>query len=302
MFMPIIIGGIWILFLSLTFAGLSTYGTLFFSMRKSTIIKNISITSNQTSTLYFATFWMIFISIFTTITIVILTLITFDSIGIMKHWMDITNGTIIDSTTGEEIVNPVGIWYTDYSEICWGMLLHYALLQTFLCFSISFFAEQVVSTQRNFFIFAMIYIVAGIFFSGIFCQTIYIDEFGLVDVIEEGMTTQELGGVTGLSPYLWGNFSWLIGQFFPHFGINQLSASIFAAGSWHYEIINPVYDSSGKLIEATLGEDIVWNNWHDVTVLGSLDSIRIKYYAFMPWIWSLILIYFGSMLERYNKN
>lgn len=273
-FMTLTYGIIWILFLTLTFAGLSTYGTIFFTIRKSTLIKNISMTSNETGTLYFATFWLILSSITITFFVVILTCIFFDKIGLVMHQLAFNND------------NPIGIWYTNYSAISWAMLFNYLFTQAIICFSLSFVIEQVFGTQKNFFIFSMVYVVAGIFFSGMFSSTLYISKNNVVDVVSNDTTIEDLQGIAVIKTYMWGNTLWKVGQLFPHFGLNQMAGQSFSVGAYHY-------DSAGE---------IIWNKWHYINVFTDIGTPKVLWYILSPWLWTLLLISLGSTLERYNKH
>ncbi len=273
-FMPIVVGFTWILFLALTFTGLATYGTVFFSIRKSTIIKNINLTTTETGPLYFATFVLLGVSLFVTINVIVCWLFILDNVGFL-----VTPDIFInDSTTGWDVS-----WIKVYSH---PMLWFYWMEQVILCFSLSFFFEKVVETQKNFFMCVFVYILAGIFFSGIMAPGVYINSSNEVMTVTEDVPDSDLNGVKAVPMYLWGNELWIIGQFFPHFGANQLVASVAQASS-------TTTNEFGEIIQ---------NKWADINVLRSLGDWKVRYYAFMPWIWMFILLYVASMLERYNKH
>ncbi len=290
-FMPAVNGFIWVLFLGMTFSGMATYGTVFFTIRKSTIIKNINMTANETGSLYFATFMLLGLSLFVTFNMILGWSMFLDVTGFSMYEMEIINGG-----------NPEGIWFVD-----WGLVIHnggtwyYWIEQIFLCFSISFFVEKSVSTQKNFFIFVLIYILAGIFFSGIFATTIYVDENGMIEVINDDTTMEELNGVAALTPYIWGHFSWTIGQFFPHFGANQMAQNIVQASSFHYAYDADIFNATGDVVWDV--NNVIWNSWHEVDgLLSSTTSWQVRYYEIMPWVWVILFIFAAAMMERYKKK
>lgn len=282
-FMTATTGISFILFLSLTFAGLSTYGTIFFSIRKSTIIKNIQMTSNETGVLYYATFWTIFTSIFITLGVVLLSIFILDEVGFVAHHMSYVNPDNVE-------LMEASTWYTDYSNIWWGMLIYNGIMQTFLCFSLAFFFEKIASTQRNYFLIVMIYVLLGIFFSGVFSSTLYITEDGQVAAITEEILNSDqslelLQGISVIDAYVWGNPMWMAGQFFPHFGSNALVYNSFAGGAYHY-----------------IDGELIYNRWNEISLFNSVTSARAIYYILVPWVWVILLVYIASMMERFKEK
>ncbi len=272
-FMPIVTGFTWILFISLTFTGLATYGTVFFTIRKSTIVKNINLTTTETAPLYFATFMLLGVSLFITINVIIGFAFILDRVGyLMEDFIIYEEGVVWNVSWIRVYTHPV-LWY-------------YWLEQMLLCFSLSFFAEKIVTTQKNFFMFVFTYLLAGIFFSGIMSAGLYVDADDKVEIITESTTMEELDGIMAVPTYMWGNSLWKIGQLFPHFGANQ--------------IVTPITSAASTSVD-DLG-NIVYNRWYNINILRSLGSVKAKYYAFMPWIWVIILLYVSAMLERYNKH
>ncbi len=272
--MPPYVGISWMAFLSLTFAGLSTYGTLFFTLRKSTIIKNVSMTANETGTLYFATFWSIFVSIMCTLIIIILTIFTLDKLGFV---MD---------AVGSGIFNDSQAYKIDYTQIWWSILLYYAIMQALVCFSMSFFIEQLVSTQKNFFIFAFVYILAGIFFSGMISSTMYIHD-GKVNIIDlENINKGELDGIMVIDELQWGKPMWIVGQFFPHYGLNQWVWNSLSAGAYHVPEVG----------------ERVYNPWNSVNLFDTLNSTKGAYYFWAPIVWSGLLLTASGAMERYQED
>lgn len=303
-FMTMTYGFIWILFLAMTFAGLTTYGTVFYVIRKSTIIKNINMTSNESSTLYLATFLLIGLSLFITFNVILGWTMMLDHVGYIPHEMEIYNNG-----------NPTGIWFVNWGLVMGNASLWYYLVeQIFLCFSLSFLVEKAVNSQKDFFMFVFIYIVAGIFFSGMFSNTLYITESGQIDIVTDSVQLQHqeaiasgdpnaydpLNGIAVLDPYMWGNPLWWVGQFFPHFGANQMVANITQASAYH-EITTIITSPDGEILDTTT--EIVKNQWSKIdNFLTQSDSWRVRYYELMPWIWTIGLITIASILERYNKR
>ncbi len=271
-FMPPYVGISWILFLTLTFAGLSTYGTLFFTLRNSTIIKNVTMTSNETSTLYFSTFWAMFTSIIVTTIVYMSTIIFLDKVGFTIDQM-----SVISTKDAQG-------WTIDYSEIWWGVIIYYAIMQTLVCFSLSFVVEQLVSTQKNFFIYTLVYILAGIFFSGMISGTLYINNSGIVDVIPEDLTDYE--GVMLIKELQWGSPMWIVGQFFPHYGLNQIVWNSLSGGAYYINELG-VRD---------------YSEWNTINIFDIVESTRGAYYIFAPLLWSFGLLFTASMLERYKQD
>ncbi len=291
-FMPMAYGFIWVLFIAITFSGLSTYGTVFFTIRKSTIIKNINMTANETGSLYFSTFLLLGVSMFATMLVIIEYTMFLDLIGYSMYSLSYYSG------------DPSKLWYVSWPDVFLsGGLWYYWIEQIFLCFSLSFFVEKVVSTQKNFFIFALIYIVAGIFFSGMISNTLYINSDGMVDVVHTG--NEENLSYDVVMAYQWGQPLWIIGQFFPHFGANQLVANVSQQASWHYGWINTdgtknVFDNTKEIQQFT--NEKIYSPWKNISILDSLSNIETEYYAFMPWIWAIVLTWGAGTLERFNKN
>ncbi len=288
-FMPMINGLMWVMFLGMTFSGLATYGTIFFTIRKSTIVKNIDLTSTQSASIYLSIFVLIGLSLFITFNIILgwSMLLDIEEISFAMHSMQ-----VVDES---DPANWESVWYLDWGLIMGsGGLWYYMIEQIFLCFSLSFFVEKIVNTQKNFFIFVFIYILAGIFFSGMFSSTMYIDKAGEVGVIDisDPSYTEELQGVMILEPYTWGQPLWWIGQFFPHFGANQLAINIGQQAAHH----NPdMYD--------TLPDGwYMYNRWADVSILNAASAnSKTLYYALAPWGWVLGLLVSSGLMETYKK-
>ncbi len=279
-FMPMTTGLSWVMFMSLTFAGFATYGTLFFTIKKSTIMKNISMTANESASLYFATFWAMFISLFITFAFVMALIMFFAVIGYsMENLSYMKNGTT---------------WHVDFKQIWWDMLIYYVIMQTVLCFSISFFIEKIVSTQRNYFLVVMIYIIAGIFFSGMFSPTLYIADDGSIDAVSSSMS-ETVSGVSSLPPYKWGEPLWYVGQLFPHYGSNQLMWYSFLGGSWT-ENVEGILGPDGLPLER------IWNPWNEINIFTSALSSKTLYYHLMPWVWTAVLLYIAGSIQRYGDH
>lgn len=279
-FMTIQVGFIWIMFLSVTFAGLATYGTLFFSIRKSTMIKNIEITANETTSLYFATFFVMLVSIFLTMAVCLLSMFILDKTGYaMTHLM--FGRTDVSGDDGAML----SVFAIQWLAIQWSMIIYYGFVQTFLCFSMAFFIEQTTNTQRNFFLIVLIYIVAGIFFAGIFSGTLYVSEDGSISVIDISDNLEDLDGIAAIPGQLKGTPMWVVSQLFPHYGLNQIAMNTITHGSYH---------------PLSTGKD--WTNWHEVNIFETTNSAWATYYIVVPWIWSAVLISIGANIERYGEN
>ncbi len=288
-FMPMINGLMWVMFIGMTFSGLATYGTIFFTIRKSTIVKNINLTSTQTASIYLSMFILIGLSLFITFNVILVwaMLMDIEEISFAMHSLQ-----VIDES---DPANWESVWYLDWGLIMGsGGLWYYMVEQIFLCFSLSFFVEKIVSTQKNFFIFIFVYILAGIFFSGMFSSTLYIDQnnnIGVIDISDESYV-EDLQGVMILEPYTWGEPLWWVGQFFPHFGANQLAINIGQQAAHH----NPYQYE-------TLPDG--WyelNRWSEVSILRAASAnSKTLYYALAPWGWVAALLISSGLMEAYKK-
>ncbi len=293
--MTITYGLTWMLYFSMTFTGLATYGTVFFEIRKSSLMKNLNLTSTESASLYCSTFMLIGVSLSITLFVVYFSALFFDKIGFASYEFEFYNNG-----------NPLGIWYIDWSVlITQPSIWYYWIEQIILCFSLSFFVEKIVSTQKNFFIFAFAYILAGVFFAGIMSTTMYVGSDGVVRIIDDSTTLEELNGVLPMQPYLWGHGGWWASQFFPHYAANQFLSCAGQAASWHYDFV--VDPSTGDYMVGPDGnpillDEIVYNRWYNLNIFQSMDSWQMEYYAIAPWAWSALLIWISAVIERYDKN
>lgn len=277
-FFPFSYSAIWIFFISLTFSTFASYGTLFFTIKKSTMMKNIEITNNETITLYFATFWVLLSTSFLTIFVDLI-------FSYFFNYIELTTNKFI-------FLNDINMNYNyiQYSEIWWNLLVYYWITQTLLIFSLSFFIEQILKTQKNFFIFVFTYILGGIVFSGIFSSTLSVnsDTFSVQvvtkDIFENWNQTERQGYVEKL---LWGSPMWKISQLWPHYGLNQICFNIIESGSYYY----------GE------GNEKIFSIWHNIRFIDIKEiDLHVVYYFVMPWIWIIIPITIASFLKKYKKN
>lgn len=277
-FIPIHHSIIWMLFMGLTFSGLSTYGTVFFAVRKSTLINNVSLTRDKMSSLYFSTFLLMGV-------VLVITFFVLMSSGLFLDVINYASQTIRFGN----IINPPKelLWHLDWGKLILDAGIWYYLVeQIFICFALSFFIEKIVTTQKNFFIFLMIYITGGIFFSGIFSSSLYLNESNQLMIMDHN-EMQNIPDVFFLRPYCWGGYSWWLGQLFPHFGANQLAINISRQCSYRVDAIGVVE----------------WSRWSDTSILlSSLNNIRTTYYLFLPWVWTLLLISAATMIESKLKK
>ncbi|BDU67505.1 MAG: hypothetical protein TYPL_1580 [Candidatus Tyloplasma litorale] len=273
--LPITYGFTWIIFITMTFSAFAGYGTLFFTIRKSTMIKNVDMTVNQSSSLYIGTL----------IVMLTITLITFLVVFFSIIFFDLTN--ILLHQFVYEVDDPTTYRYIKWLKIDWSMITYYWFTQTILVFAISFFIEKIFSTQKNYFIFALIYLLGGIFFSGIFSSTLYINENNDLMALDydtfDNLNNFERQGY--VSVYLWGQPLWWASQLWPHYGLNQLISHSIDAASY-------TIDSSNTIIHS---------KWWEYNIFQNLSKNSL-YYLIIPWIWIFIFLFISSILERYKKN
>ncbi|NQX83174.1 MAG: hypothetical protein HRS50_00465 [Mycoplasmataceae bacterium] len=270
---PIYYSFIWMLFISMSFSAFAAYGTLFFTIRKSTMMKNVDMTANESSTLYLATLLIMLSVTFITFVVIILTLISFDNFGFLSHQWFFNNSNNLE---GIKSINWFNIW--------WDMIGYYWITQSILVFSMSFFIEQLVSTQKNFFIIVFIYMLGGLFFGGIFSPTMYIDSNGEVIILTQE-NLKDLSGLElqGIIPtYQQGGAMWFISQLWPHYGLNQLAFNSLESAT---------VDGVGNL-----------SSWHDIRIWEIINLNGILYYVFMPWLYIVFGILMGGILDRFKKE
>ncbi len=304
-YFPITFGFVWMVFLSMTFAGLSTYGTLFFTIRKSTMVKNIQMTANESGTLYFATFWVIFTSLFVTLIFVLATIFILEETGLIGNAffynkMDLESPWLTPSDW-------INYWVIDFKEVWWSMIFYYWIIQTFVCFSMAFFIEKVVSTQKNFFIIVLIYIIGGLVFAGLFTNSLDVEDGQII-----AFRTDVEGEATEGRAYalLWGQPLWWVSQLWPHYSMNQMVANSMFVGAHHYvpegsqfsDIINNIdYDSLDPEIWPMFKDAEYLNQWSSVNMIDSIKSPEAIYYMVMPWVWCVLMIFVAGMLERHDR-
>ncbi len=285
--MAMTFGFAWILFITMTFSGLATYGTVFFTIRKSSIMKNINLTSTESATLYTSTFLLIGVSLSITMIIVLFFCWFLDVVGFTAHEFEFYNHG-----------NPAGMWYIEWKTLITDpTVVYYWIEQIVLCFSLSFFVEKVVATQKNFFIFVFVYILTGLFFGGLMASTLYVDASGNVQIITDDTTLEELGGVAQMKPYLWGTSGWKVSQLFPHFGANQIVMNASQASAYQYDF-NILDDGTYEIFE----NSIIYNKWYNLNIFTSIDSWQVDYYLVSPWAWCALLLWISAMIERFDKN
>ena len=270
--LPIWYSFMWVLFINLTLTAFMTYGGLFFTVRKSTIIKNISMTSSEEATLYVATFISILCTTLISLFISFLTILTTSYAGIASNQFFYN-----EKPEGEKFIKLSAIW--------WDMLFYYWFTATVVTFSISFVIEKVTSTQKNFFIISFVYLLAGLFFGGVMASNIGLIK-GDPKVIASDNSEFLDNGQGVLPAYFWGKPAWIVSQFWPHYGLNQFAFHTLEAGSYS------VKETGGPLV----------SKWADITMKDQLKDPRIIYYVVMPWAYSIFGYWTGGILVRYNMN
>ncbi len=266
---PITYGFIWMLFINITFTGFITYGILFFSIRKSTIMKNIDMTSLETTSLYSATLLSMLLSTFITFIVLFSSLLIFYYAGIA-------------STHFFYVSDPEKYSYVKWQNIWWSAIVYYWINSVILTFSMSFVIEKIVSTQKNFFLIAFIYLLGGLFFSGIMSNGIYLDgqDHAKVLTVELWNNTPKLQS-GAMKSYLWGQPAWFFSQLWPHYGLNQIVFNSLEVGSYTHN-----------------GGSSAWQHMSFLKEI-SFDS-KIAYYAIMPWLYSALGYFIGGMLVKYD--
>lgn len=282
---PIWYSFIWTLFIGTTFAGMSAYGTLFFIIKNSTIKKNFDMTATESSALYFGTFLMLLTVMTITITVVLFSVFIFDSLNILSHFF-------FSAPPEVKEVN-----YTiDWGKVDWLMINHYLWSTTFIIFVLCFFLEQILTTQKNFFIAAFIYLFGGLFFSGLWSPSLYVStgvlhDEGTLHIIHKSVVNEigvnpEYDNIISyitMPSYMAGAFPWCVSMFVPHFGLNQTAFYSLAKG----------WSSQGNLVYDWLPEFTMLTKLHDGTVLM---------YALQPFVVSIILLVSASLVARYKDK
>lgn len=288
---PINYSFIWILFISTTFAGFSSYGTLLFAIRKSTIKKNFDMTATESSSLYSAMFIMLVFVILITVGIIFISILTFDGFNLLSHdWTFPTETSDIEK-------------HIDWKYVDYVMIDHYMFMSAIILFSLCFFFEQLLATQRNFFIASFIYLLAGILFSGTWSCSIYISsttgKAGIIhvsDMSKLGEGEYEYVEVAGIMPsYMAGAIPWWIGQFLPHYGLNQLA----------YNSLNQAWASSDPSIVSSDNPVGLLNPEYtqlSPTMFTHMGDKGVLQYTLLPIIEILLLLFVGSYLARYKDK
>ena len=293
---PVFYSYIWMVFISLTFAGLSGYGTLLYVIRKSTIKKNFDMTATESSALYSGMLMTMFEIMFITMFIVILSLFIFDELGLLSHQWSFD---IKDVTLGSKII---------WGKIDWIMVITYTNTSTIIIFALAFFFEQTLKTQKNFFIASFIYIIYGMFFSGIMTSTIFIKPDGNAGVLsvndwdhlgEGEFINIDTNGI--IRSYLIGGIPWFLGIIMPHYGLNQLAINTINQGM--------------ELADGTIMNPHLWlqvNNGVEPSTFSEVsatttflthasDGIVMAYWIIpLVQVWLLFLV--GGMLARYKDK
>lgn len=302
-YFPIAYGFSWMMFLSMTFAGLTTYGTLFFTIRKSTMIKNIQMTANDTSTLYFATFWVILTSLFVTLLFIIATIAILEVSGIVNYAFFYNNINLVDPV--ETPMDWANYWVINYKEVWWTMIIYYWITQSFLCFSMGFLIEKVATTQKNFFIIVLVYMVGGLIFAGIFCNSLDVNSSGEIVIFDKSVVGKGETSEGRAYQLLWGEPMWWVSQLWPHYTLNQIAGNSLYVGAHHFV---PLGMSSNDIIsnmaETNVLSDkdlVYWNQWHSVSILESIISPEAVYYMVAPWVWCVLMITVAGILERHDR-
>lgn len=271
------------MYLSTLFAAFAAYGTLFFQIKKSTMIKNIELTATETTSLYFATFFVVLFVTFIAMAVVFVTIFIFDGIGILRHVWTASDVSFVDT------INPLRR-KIDWSEIWWSMVIYYWVMSTLVTFSMSFFFEQLVSTQTRYYILVFIYMTWTMFNGGTIGSTLFydVDEQQLVYITRENFDTYWNGDLVyvigNAVPFMTLEPMWYLQQLTPHYGLNQFAFNTFNAGSYYI-------DSDGVQ---------QWTIWHDLNMFD-LAHWHVLYYVLFPPVWSFTFFFVGGMIERYSK-
>lgn len=272
---PITFSFIWMLFISMAFTSFSSYGTLFFTIKKSTMMKNINLTMNESASLYIATLLIILTTTFITLGVILGSLAILDSLGMVSHsWFYET-----PTTETAQHINWKNIW--------WEMLFYYWFLQALIAFSISFVIENLLSTQKNYFIVIFIYMLAGFFFGGIMSGTLDTDGTGSITVITDEQIDSwfETGSPKSqgiIIPYQWGHPMWFVSQLWPHYGLNQMAFNIMKAGT--YSIDEPL------------------SQWSNARFFTEINNSKVIYYMITPYAYIAFFLWLGGNLNRYKKD
>ncbi len=268
---PIWYSFIWMLFINLTLTAFITYGILFFTVRKSTIMKNIDMLSTETGSLYVSTFFTILLNTFITFVVffTFLIILYFSGIASIAFFYDVGN------PEREQLVNWRNIW--------WNAIVYYWFTSGVITFAISFVIEKIVSTQKNFFLISFIYLLGGLFFSGIVSEGIQIVD-GVPRVVTVDMFLNDHSSIEDPTAlfitYLWGKPAWMISQLWPHYGLNQITFASINAGSY-----------------ASTGTGFAWNG---VSFWDQLDDQKVEFYVIMPWLYSVLGYWVGGLLVRFD--
>ena len=105
-------------------------------------------------------------------------------------------------------------------------------------------------------------------------------------VVHSGNSEYLEDGQGVLPAYFWGEPAWIVSQFWPHYGLNQLAFHTLEAGS-----------SSTSENGVTLV-----SKWADITMKDQLKDPKIIYYVVMPWAYSILGYWTGGILVRFNMN
>lgn len=278
---PITYSFIWMLFFSSAFSSFAAYGTLFFSIRKSSMMKNIDMTVNESSSLYFSTLAVIFSVSGIAIIVMLVSLIGLSSIIIAGH-------PFLSNQFGFNNNKPAGVRDVHWEKIWWDMLVYYWASQAILAFAMSFLIEQITTTQKNYFTVVFVYMIGAFFFGGIMSPTVIVEN-GILSIRTVEKTNGTEGSSEGIITTLQaGGALWWISQLWPHFGINQLAFNTIEAGSKSREIASIDLDP--------------WSDFLDVHIWEATKVNSTLMYFLTPWGYTFASLWIGGLLDRFNKQ
>ena len=270
----------WIIFITLSFASFSSYGVLYFNFRNSNAYKNLELTNVTIASIYFSILSTMFIIVFITL--------LFDLFFV---WFCIQIN-IVSNAWSFQASSDTTFSY-DMSKIQWSVLFYYWINIIVLVFSMSFVIQEITRSQKGFFVFVFIFIIAGLFLGGTFSPTVYIDPednlFKVMDV--ETLGELDAGEQIGayIETYVWGGPGWELSQLFPTYGLNQVMFGSF----------NPAVTTYASGV----AQPNLWDGKNIFQMMLDSSDDKILYYIIMPWIWAMFNFWFGGFLSvRKHSN
>lgn len=262
-------------FISLNTTAFISYGGSALSIKETTIYKNIDLTKNSLATFYLALLLKTLLATFITCFSFMALFIILDKLSVTSHAF-FYNQSI---TQGTSVLNPNINW----SQIWWDVIIYYWFSSTILSFSLGFFFSQITKSKKTFYVIVFTYLVIGFVCGGVFSSTVYIQENGLVNIIDSGDQSS-----IGIPVYYWGTFLWTIGQFFPHFGLNQLIFHAIDSGEY--------WISNG---------DTFFNPWNDINIFNAREiseGFYLIYYFLTPWLFVFGSLTIGGIISNHTSK